>query len=192
MARKLQAPAPEAERIQTIPQALAWIEAHLTQAYLKANGHGSAEAALKWFVASHEVEQLQETIVTLNPVELVISGLPPLSLANTAEDWARYAQEADADEPFDQRGALEDFFTDRQHGAQTTDEEEWATTKLRTVNVALTPQELVEVYEAVDHWREAQREALERGETEGADEEAELALLDGICAKLSAAETEQL
>lgn len=62
----------------------------------------------------------------------------------------------------------------------------------RTVTLVLTPEELVAVYEAVDQQREAQREAYERGEVEGTDEEAVLTLLNEVCTKLSNAETDQL
>jgi hypothetical protein len=57
-----------------------------------------------------------------------------------------------------------------------------------TVTLTLTHVEIATLYEAIDQWREVQRECLERGEECGEDAEQELELYDRICRKL----TEQL
>lgn len=102
--------------VQTVAQAQAWVEAHVTPDQLKHNGHKSATAALTWFVAFRQAEELRDSMGGREWVELVIHGLPPLDLTGVDEEWAEFAQEeADSDEPFDLTSELEDFFTDRRN-----------------------------------------------------------------------------
>lgn len=105
-------------RIRTAQQAVAWVAQRFTTKELRAMGHRSPTAAVLWWWADKEAEDLRE-YSHRDTMQMLVDGFPRMTLAHVAGRMkALYHRHTDY------RSDLEIFFKNRSSVSQGDDNDE--------------------------------------------------------------------